>query len=1037
MSIDVSALTPQEQVTAIYVAYYDRAPDPAGLQFWVSKITSGEMTLTDVANAFANAAETKAKYAYFEAPDVAGVATFINEIYQNLFNRAPDAEGATFWADQLTSGAVAAGEFILAVLAGAQDVEGGAQDKSVIENKIDVAFDWTQSALDEGVGTSGNPIAEEVDGKLEVLDQDAFDSATSILDGVTGDAASVDAAKAATDAFFSAVEPFNLTTAADAFTGTDADEVFNAPLDLAIDGLVGAQTLQGPDVLEGGEGTDTLNAELNNTGTTQNPTISGIEIYNLTAFSGLLGGDVTLDLNRATGYQQLWNRDSRVDLDIFNVGEVAILGMDNVRDGAAYNVDYDNIAVAEQTVVAMMTGSDTQDAELDIDGVDGVIGTMNLIVSGGVYLDLDDDAADMQNLNIEGSGMLDLWGEDRFGNLQTLNSQGYTGDLWLNVSGSTVLSSVLTGPGDDTVIVDNNAVDGGLAVDMGEGENILSVNDADGSGDINALDFTGGIQHVQTLELRDDILLTGDATLDLDGFDENLTAVNFDNLDGDGFVFGFANAPEVLVTNFAENLEDVDLDTGNIVDLTVNVAGGVADIDSLNGPSLEMLAVNQTSGGQIWLDIASNATHDVSALQMLSVTGAGDADVELDATDADADFDALTTVGVEAANAELVMNGAMGTPFVAGVQQQQSFTVNVTGAGGFPNSTSAGNVAFTSASIPGGVQTIGYGLNGPFFLGFDGDARHDESAADDLAAGISGIAGLSGDDVGLTNQFIVTWDEFGSFDPLVWQPLLSGGTTGTLDSVIDNGIITAGVEQVEMVPGEGFDGLETVTVNATNGDADVELMDVYGLFTLDVDATDDAWVDLTNTNVTSAIVTAGDEADVDVAGDTIGNWSLVDLTVEANTATVDMDDDLASFTTLDVSGVATEVDVDTSGAIFDVDPGAFITYLIGETSDGVDGTADVQFTGNDAREVYDFVGGDIGEVELTDFDWSLDITDPGDRLDLSGFAANAGQLVFTDNGADIIITDLNGGLGDFGGAITIVGATGFADEIASFNIIYG
>lgn len=202
MTIDVGTLTAQEQVTAIYVAYYDRAPDPFGLNFWTGKLNSGELSLTEIANFFADAAETKLKYAYFEAPSLAGAAEFINEIYQNLFNRAPDAEGAAFWIEQLESGAVPPGEFILAVLAGAQDVEGGTQDKSTIENKLDVALDWTITALNKGVGTSSNPFAQEIDGQFVVIDQEVFDSATSILDGVTGDPATVEASMATTAAFF-------------------------------------------------------------------------------------------------------------------------------------------------------------------------------------------------------------------------------------------------------------------------------------------------------------------------------------------------------------------------------------------------------------------------------------------------------------------------------------------------------------------------------------------------------------------------------------------------------------------------------------------------------------------------------------------------------------------------------------------------------------------------------------------------------------------------------------------------------------------
>lgn len=132
----------------------------------------------------------------------------------------------------------------------------------------------------------------------------------------------------------------------------------------------------------------------------------------------------------------------------------------------------------------------------------------------------------------------------------------------------------------------------------------------------------------------------------------------------------------------------------------------------------------------------------------------------------------------------------------------------------------------------------------------------------------------------------------------------------------------------------------------------------------------------------------------------------------------------------------TNLIADISGADFgSLATGEYITYSIGATSDGIDGTTDVDFTGNAAREVYVFAGADIGEVVITDFTWGADPA-TGDRLDLSAFASNAGQLVFTNNGGDLVITDLVGGPGEFYGSITIVGAGADATEFMTANVIY-
>jgi hypothetical protein len=293
-----------------------------------------------------------------------------------------------------------------------------------------------------------------------------------------------------------------------------------------------------------------------------------------------------------------------------------------------------------------------------------------------------------------------------------------------------------------------------------------------------------------------------------------------------------------------------------------------------------------------------------------------------------------------------------------------------------------------------------------------------------------------------------------------------------------------------MVPGTGYEALETVHVNGADN-ASADLTDVYGHFALDVNAGSagdvaggadphNATVNLFNTEVTTVTVSATDTATVNIGGDTIGAYdpisgsgltsvdvtahdahiqigtdgldigvgnnfsSLSTVTVTADTADVTLGGnglvageggDFTSFKTLDVSQVATKVTVDTSEANFHQAAGQFVTYDIGATQDGTN-VVDVDFAGvNAAREVFDFVGSDIGEVSIDGF---TDGNDPttGDRIDLSHFANihSAGDLIFTDSGADLVITDL--GNDDFHGSITLVGLAGHATDVSAFNIIY-
>ncbi|NYT60618.1 hypothetical protein H0A65_17010 [Alcaligenaceae bacterium] len=851
-----------------------------------------------------------------------------------------------------------------------------------------------------------------------------------------------------------------LTTGADTgpdFTGTDADDTFDATLGRAGELPVTEQKLQGIDSLDGGAGRDTLNAHLNGFSglfDAENPEIKNIEQYNLTVSADSAAGG--LDLARASGYDTLQNIDSRGDLYLGNVnvsedGKAPEIALTNVRGDTEITYDNEVDSISVQNVTASKVGLHDDDANLRIDVDSGRIETLNLDVSNGVYLDLEGDADRIQNLNISGSGILELEGNSDFGYLETLDSTKYTGDLDLDVSGSEVLESVNTGAGDDNVMVDNDAVDGGLVVDMGEGENALWVDDVADETDLSNLDFTGGVANVQTLALNDDVFLNGKASLDLTGFDENLSTVLFDEgLDGNAkeLAVNSPNADLTLASN--DSFEDVDLHTNGITNLTVNVTGGNLDIDQLSSKEpdvdgvavdakLETLTLTQTADPLVSsysaLDITSDADYDISNLQTITSTATGSASVEIDASGPNADVNSLTSVSVTSTDGDATLNltGRAGSAAVAGVRQVEQFVVNVGNSG-----TQAGNIVFTSGDLTGGVIATDYSENGGFF-----DPTHDNGSARDVANDLNASADLSASvpnvlDFPLGNTVTVEWEDFGAKEQLnVFSAVATSGTISSPTSGLTT-LITAGVTPKDMVAGDGFEALETATVVADDN-AYVNLKDVYGALALDVTAGDEAgnnaYINLDNTEVTT-VAAAAYHVDIDAAGNTVGNGSLTTISVSSTTADITLADNLTDFETLDVMDVAEDLVVDTSGADFgSLATGEYITYSIGATSDGVDLTTDVDFTGNAAREVYDFAGADIGEVEINGFTWGADPA-TGDRLDLSAFASNAGQLVFSDVGADLVITDLAGGFNDFGGSITIIGAAGDGAELAQFNILY-
>lgn len=204
MSIDLSALSAKEAITALYIGYYDRAPDAAGLNYWTEILqrnidTNGERgkDLFEIADQFSTQLETRTKYPFFETGAVADARSFIEQVYLNLLDRPGDQAGVDFWTDKLLNNPdMSDGEIIIRMIRGAKN-----EDATLILNKIEVACDWAVSAANAGISTPSNPIGEIVNGNLVVLDESTNDFVNSILDNVDATSASVDAAKAVTDNF--------------------------------------------------------------------------------------------------------------------------------------------------------------------------------------------------------------------------------------------------------------------------------------------------------------------------------------------------------------------------------------------------------------------------------------------------------------------------------------------------------------------------------------------------------------------------------------------------------------------------------------------------------------------------------------------------------------------------------------------------------------------------------------------------------------------------------------------------------------------
>jgi serralysin len=92
------------QAYRIYQAAFNRAPDAAGLGYWINALDKG-MTLDDVASGFVNSAEFKTLYGTNPTN-----GDLVNHIYQNVLHRLPDANGYAYWVNILDTKAATPAE---------------------------------------------------------------------------------------------------------------------------------------------------------------------------------------------------------------------------------------------------------------------------------------------------------------------------------------------------------------------------------------------------------------------------------------------------------------------------------------------------------------------------------------------------------------------------------------------------------------------------------------------------------------------------------------------------------------------------------------------------------------------------------------------------------------------------------------------------------------------------------------------------------------------------------------------------------------
>lgn len=195
-----------DAIQKLYVAYFSRPADPAGLAYWEGVVTAAKGDTSAVSAAFAASTEYQTEYAQV---NVSGVIT---QIYQNLFGVVtPDAAGLAYWIEAINNKVFTIDQAVTKIAAGAQG-----SDKVAYDSKVLVATSFT-AAVDtdaEKAGYNGKDANKAAKDFLATIKTAA--DATAAITPASLDAKVADVVKAGV--------PFTLTGALTALNAAQAAE---------------------------------------------------------------------------------------------------------------------------------------------------------------------------------------------------------------------------------------------------------------------------------------------------------------------------------------------------------------------------------------------------------------------------------------------------------------------------------------------------------------------------------------------------------------------------------------------------------------------------------------------------------------------------------------------------------------------------------------------------------------------------------------------------------------------------------------------
>jgi hypothetical protein len=667
----MAASTYLAQVQQLYIAYFGRPADPIGQAYWAGVIDAANGSIAAVQAGFAASTESQALYGNKSTIDK------VTAIYQNVFNRSPDAAGLTYWVNQIESGKVTQAQASWTIQQNA-----GAGDAATVQNKLTAAQAFTAN-VDTAAEIAGYQGAN------------AAALARAFLGTVTSDNATATAAVAGAQAAVTTASvgapgtTFVLTTAADNVAGTSANDTITAYINTNTGSTT--TTFSAADNIVGGAGVDTLALTVegaNAAGSLPAATITGVEKFSIRDVN--TSGASTYNFAGITGVTEVDSNQSTAAVTFANLGTGVTVGVLGATGAVSFSqataTDAVNVLLngglkvgTTVTNVANTAGANgaATTATINSTGAANVVGNVTLTTAG---------ANSITALTINATTDLTA----------ALIAADYAATGTLTVTGA---GKVNVGAGFDGAVINASANTGGLTASTTAGvtSSVVGSAGADTITVIGALTATGSI----SLGAGDDKLLAGAGG----------AIASTNTVDG-GAGFDTVAAALINATNAAKfvNFEAIDISTTATLD-TALLTGSTITALTLSGGTGGATVSNVATG--VGLNVSGSNTGTSTIVVKNAVTTAADTfGITFNGTaDAAATALAKTAIGagtVVVNDVETVTIASSGTGFVSNsiaLTDSNLKTLTITGSQDLGLTFTGTNGTVVSATV-GGVSSI-------------------------------------------------------------------------------------------------------------------------------------------------------------------------------------------------------------------------------------------------------------------------------------------------------------------------------------------